>query len=56
VDYVTEAGTAYHVQGPLHPEPVWQRVDEFSEDAERADDQAQYAEYEQSRKAYGIEP
>jgi hypothetical protein len=52
---VTQAGDAYHVQGPLNPEPVWQRVEEFSEDVERAKDQSQYAEYEQSRKAYGID-
>jgi hypothetical protein len=56
VGYVTQAGDAYHLQGPFHTEPVWRRVEEFSKDAERAKDQDQYQEYERSRKAYGIDP
>jgi hypothetical protein len=55
VVYVARAGTAYHVQGPLNPEPVWRRCDEFSEDAERAKDQAKFKEYEPSCRAFGID-
>jgi hypothetical protein len=56
VGYFTRGGMAYHVQGPIDPEPVWRRCEEFSEDVERAKDQSQYEEYERTREAFGIDP
>lgn len=56
VGYVSQAGDLYHVQGPTHPEPVWRRCEEFSEDAERAKDQSKYQEFERMREDYGIAP